>query len=180
MDTIEKKCFKCFKILPLSDFYKHKSMGDGHLNKCKTCTKVDTKIRTKKLLNDTTWIVNEKKRHREKYHRLGYKKKYKPTSENKKDIMLRYRQKFPEKAMALRYTEIYIRKKDGVHFHHWSYNQKDWLDVIELPIKEHYFIHRYIKYDSERMMYRNLDGILLDTKERHLEYFNECKEKYKD
>ena len=37
----EKKCFKCDNILPLDMFYKHSGMTDGHLNKCKICTKND-------------------------------------------------------------------------------------------------------------------------------------------
>ena len=42
---IEKRCFRCLKVLPLSDFYVHKEMADGHLNKCKECTKTDVKKR---------------------------------------------------------------------------------------------------------------------------------------
>jgi len=36
-----KICFKCSKHLPLTEFYKHQAMADGHLGKCKTCTKSD-------------------------------------------------------------------------------------------------------------------------------------------
>lgn len=46
-----KKCFKCGAIKPLFNFYKHKQMKDGHLNKCKDCNKKDTKDNRKKNID---------------------------------------------------------------------------------------------------------------------------------
>jgi len=40
---MKKQCFKCKKILPISNFYKHKEMRDGYFNKCKKCVIFDGK-----------------------------------------------------------------------------------------------------------------------------------------
>jgi hypothetical protein len=34
-----KVCRECGQELPLTDFYKHSEMADGHLNKCKRCVR---------------------------------------------------------------------------------------------------------------------------------------------
>ena len=47
----QKQCFKCRSVKPLVDFYKHPMMGDGHLGKCKECTKLDVQKNRRRNLN---------------------------------------------------------------------------------------------------------------------------------
>lgn len=167
---IKKKCFKCSKTLPLDSFYKHPQMGDGHLNKCKSCTKLDTTKRVENLSSNPKWVESERTRHRKKYYRLGYKQKHKPTSEKKKKYMDNWYNKFPEKLRARIAASKMKPNIKGNHLHHWSYNDEHFKDTIEISKANHYKAHRFLIYDQERMMYRTIDGVLLDTKQSHMEY----------
>ena len=66
----------------------------------------------------------------------------------------------------------------GNQLHHWSYKPEHAKDVIELSVKEHSKIHRYMVYDQEQMMYRRVDNnVLLDTREAHIAYYESLKKK---
>jgi len=175
---MEKKCFKCNIVKPLGDYYKHKKMADGHLNKCKDCTKRDVDIREKDLrANNPEWVAKEVIRAREKYHRLGYKDIHKESPEEARDRTKQYRARYPEKAKATNATSN-MKKEKGNHLHHWSYNEAHYKDVIELTMPEHNKLHRYIVYDQERFMYRRIDTMeLLDTREAHIAYYESLKDK---
>lgn len=70
-DMTTKQCFKCGGTFPLSAFYRHKHMSDGHLNKCIVCVKQYEMDRRERLMQDPEWRRTERARCREKAKRLG-------------------------------------------------------------------------------------------------------------
>lgn len=169
-----KPCIICKEEKELNEFYKHSEMKDGHVNKCKSCYRKQSDERSKRLFLDKDWRESEKTRSREKYYRLYADGRHYPSKERKKEIMKKHNEKYPEKYKAKSATSKMKKQAIGNQLHHWSYNQEHYKDVIELTKTNHAKAHRYMVYDQERKMYRSLDGILLDTKERHIEYISYC------
>lgn len=168
-EEITKRCFKCGKVKPLSEFYKHTKMSDGHLNKCKECTKNDTIKNYNKKSKDESWVEKERERNREKYHRLSYKNN---PSNNKTSRELNIGRSTNRN---LRAKGIDVGKKEA---HHWNYNKPN--SVILLSRKAHKRIHRNIIVSREDKFCYTLDGRCLNTEENTLQYYAEVLSKYDD
>lgn len=163
---ISKICFKCGVMKSLTDYYKHSKMGDGLLGKCKTCTKADSKKQLEINTSTPEGLEKERERHRDKYYRLNYKEKHKPTPEAKAKVMKEHKERYPEKFKA-RAKSQGLHKTKGNELHHWNYNEDYTKDVFELDVSGHGKLHRFLVYDPELYIYNKLDGTPLDTKEKH-------------
>lgn len=162
-----KVCFKCGAEKGIDEFYRHPQMPDGHVNKCKECNKKDVKGNYNTKIVDPIFVEKERARGREKYHRLGYKDQDSLANKSSKTVL-------PNVHRDLKAKENY---PPGTELHHWNYNKEYVRDIIPLHRVIHRRIHKKIKFDESLQIFRTPDGVLLDTKEKHLthisQFFNE-------
>ena len=146
-----KTCFKCSKKKPLSDFYKHKQMADGHLNKCKECAKSDVWHHRKENIDRIR-----------KYDRVRGSLPHRVAAQTA--VTAAYREKYPERYAAN--TAVANALRDGrlvktvcahcgaeqVEAHHPDYARP--LDVVWLCAEDHKQIHlaypedHYVKWSA--------------------------------
>jgi len=134
-----KVCFKCGDEKPLSDFYRHKAMKDGHLNKCKDCVKRDVRLHRRE--NDSVREY-DRRRYREDLRRRQI------SGENS----AKWKKRHPERYKAHYLVSNAIRDgrlvrgccegcgtAENVHAHHDDYSKP--LDVRWLCAKCHHRHH---------------------------------------
>lgn len=151
---MSKTCFKCGIEKPLTEFYPHKRMADGHVNKCKECNKVD--IRENYSKNKEYYQEYDKKRAMAP-HRVAARKAYQNTEDGKDAVRRAHRnsrKKFPEKFSARRKLKYNIDTGKiikpstcsicgcggRIHGHHEDYSKP--LDVVWLCVKCHSDVHK--------------------------------------
>lgn len=152
-DTLEtcKVCFKCGESKPLSAFYKHFAMSDGHVNKCKECNKHDVRQnrKLKKLYYDAYDRVRgrtPKRRDAKKQALLNNPQLQERLKEYKKNYKYDKKRKDATTVVSSAVREGMIRKlpclicgKLEVEGHHPDYDQP--LDVIWLCTEHHAACH---------------------------------------
>lgn len=88
MELTEKTCFKCGETKPIGSFYRHPKMADGHLGKCKECTKSDVN----KNRADKIDYYREFDRSRGMLeHRVAARAKYQKTEAGKAAVLRAHR-----------------------------------------------------------------------------------------
>lgn len=135
-------------------------MKDGHLNKCKECSKNDVRKNYAIKSSDEAWLDRERKRGREKFKRLNYKGKFKST----RDLC-------PEMANVSRKLKKLGYDTSGKEAHHWNYNEP--YSIFLLSRKAHKRLHQHLTVnDQDKRCYTDA-GEPLKTSAQARSYFKE-------
>jgi hypothetical protein len=164
-----KRCISCGDVKPISEYYVHPQMADGHLNKCKPCVRAYARERHMERSTDEAWVEKERTRHRVKYHRLNAN--WHRDEEAARQAARRWQEQNPEKYRA-RNASQHVEVPQGMHRHHWSYREEDLKDIIPLSVADHKTVHRFLRYDQSERRFRTVAGRLLATKADHLRYIH--------
>jgi len=149
-----KTCRECQIEKPMTEYYKHKEMADGHLNKCKSCVRFRVAIYTEK---NAEYYRQYDKERANLPHRVAARKAYAKTEAGKlaiKKAHQSYVENYPLRRAAHIITGNAIRngilKKqpclicgENSEAHHPDYSRP--LDVIWLCTKHHKETHKLTK-----------------------------------
>ena len=153
---MKKPCFKCGQTKSIDEFYRHPQMADGHLNKCKDCTRADV------LGNRNKKAERYRRYDRFRYYRDGAEHRGSSNWKNKHPDLarmsgLRWSMNNPHKKAASTAVNNAVRDgriskepcrvcgcADNIQAHHPDYSKP--LDVVWLCVKHHAEEHRRLRW----------------------------------
>jgi len=156
-----KKCFKCGRVMPIDNFYRHQQMADGQLNKCKECSKKDVlENRAKRIDYYKEFDRKRADLPKRVKARKEYAKKMKDDPVFKASVYTstkKYRENNPEKYKAhskvnnssgdkkIEKPELcsVCGKKKNLEGHHYDYSKP--LDVVWVCHTCHIKIHKDLR-----------------------------------
>lgn len=149
-----KTCKECGIEKPMTEYYAHKEMADGHLNKCKSCVRHRVSIHAK---NNADYYKEYDKKRANLPHRVEARKAYLKTEAGKlsrKKAHENYKKNYPLRKAAQIITANAIRDGrltkqpcficgENAQAHHPDYLRP--LDVMWLCVKHHNETHALTK-----------------------------------
>lgn len=134
-----KECFKCLRTLPRGEFYRHRSMADGRLNKCKECTRADVSQHRKANIDRIREYDRKRSQQpRRKENAADYQRAYRARSREK--VRARYAVAKAIRQGTLTSMPCEVCGEAATHAHHDDYSKP--LDVRWLCLQHHWDEHR--------------------------------------
>ena len=139
-----KKCFKCNEVKELLEFYPHKMMADGRLNKCKDCAKKDSDENYKRKMLDPDFEIKERERSRMKSRKRVAEGKQMIYA-RKKPIKLKAHSlvKSALTSGAIKKLPCQVCGKEKSEGHHEDYDKP--IDVVWLCSRHHADRHIHLR-----------------------------------
>lgn len=180
-----KQCSVCHQWKAPNRFHRQAECKDGLKPACKDCSAQKDKAyreanrerisRVKRAWNvrnqarrrlvHKRWREQNRARVREVSHAWWLRNKDRANATKR-----RYRKKFPEKVAAWA-NSTNLRCVKGKDVHHWSYKRQHWKDVFFLTPRQHVAIHDAMNYDQTTMLYRTMEGILIESRTAAAKYY---------
>ena len=148
-----KACRECGVSKPLSEYYTHKEMGDGHLNKCKECVKA--RVNAYRAANLERIQEYDRSRGQWPSRKAANKARAERYLAKRAEYLRRHREAYPDKDRARQIVNRALREGKikvkpcvrcgfafGIQAHHEDYSKP--LDVTWLCTPCHGERHREI------------------------------------
>ena len=132
---MEKRCFKCGETKELAAFYRHPRMADGHLNKCKECTKkymADRLVKSREAIQE--YDRDRSKSQARKAAVIETQRKRRERHPEKNSAYLKVKRAIRSGALTIKPCEV-CGTTERVQAHHDDYSLP--LDVRWLCFKHH-------------------------------------------